>query len=208
MKEMNLCNGCFYAGVADGFRPECNCRARYEEIEEQEETMAVGEFLKTAKTDYQRHSERLERRISRKRANKKASTAVMAVEAKYQKLSGNATNSEEERLGKKCKNAVKKAKRNKQATVIITFPTSIEKISIRRFPGQCIEKLERFFSDVACNPEIATECEEAIEILKIAKLYDGDVVAVHKEKNEICMTIGFYNKEDLSNFKRKTGKAS
>lgn len=227
MKEMNLCNGCFYAGAADGFKPECNCqnRIRYEEMEEKQEKVTADAwdtiypmydtFSETVKTGQQRQ----ERRISRRKANKKANQMLPIVEAKYRNLSSYATKSEYNRLENKCRNAEKKATRNEQVTVTISFPTSIEKVQ-----GRGISNLKKLFSAWADNPEkmagsetkiapkiateIETECEKAMEMLETAKRYNGEVVALYKEQNKICMTMGFYTKKDLAEFKRKMEKAS
>lgn len=225
MKEMNLCSGCFYAGAVDGFKPECNCqnRTRYEEEEDEQETITEG-VASNVKTNQKRQK----RRISKRKANKKANQMLPIVEAKCRKLPDYANKLEHDRLENKCKNAEKKAKRNKQVTVTISFPTSIEK----KVQGKGISKLESLFSDWADKPEkvaerateiesgvatkiapkvakeIVKECNNTIEMLETARMCNGEVVALYKEQNKIFMTMGFYTKKDLSNFKRKTEKAS
>ncbi len=217
MKEMNLCNGCFYAGTENGFKPECNCKCRekYEEVEKQQEGTRT-KCSNAVKTDSQR---RLERRINRKKSNKRASNAIVFANAKCKRLMDTANNSIAKRQEKRYKNTVKKAKRNKQVTVAISLP-----VSIARVKGRCIYKLETLFSNWKENPETAVvegtklppkmvkkmkaECKEALNMLEVARSFNGEVVSLHKKENEIHMTMGFYTKKDLSNFKRKMDIAS
>ena len=201
MREMNLCNGCFYAGVADGFKPECDCvaRSKYEADNETWRQEAEDVYRGNGKTPYQRH---IERRKNRAKANQKAREAYLFAESKINKLSAYATNEEFWRLEKKCRNMDKKAKRNEQVTILLSLPTKIE---IKKTKGGSISKIKRWMES---TPTIATECKEAIKTLELAKSSGGEVVASFRDKAELYVTIGFYSKKELNSFKRKYEKAS
>lgn len=192
MKDVNVCNGCFYAGVKNGCKPECICelRSKYEEEYEEQKTEDVS--LGNRKTSYQRH---IERRRNKAKANQKARDAFKFAEARANKLSGNATYEEWKREEKKCKNMDKKAKRNKQVTIILSLPATIG-----RTQSGSISKLESWMSS---TPAIANECKEAIETLELARKAGGEAVASFREGLELHVTIGFYCKKELENFKRK-----
>lgn len=217
MKEMNLCNGCFYAGTTDGFKPECVCKAQSEYVEAREEAIEEQLFHQSKyievqeedkeknvfykpKTSYQRH---IERRRNRRKANTKAIEARVKVEGKYKKLPANAKWEDILRIDKKCKKVEKKAKRNKQITITLFIPETIGKM--KDGSGGSIAKLKSWMKR---TPAIATECQEAIKTLELAKNCDGEIVAAFRREQELHLTIGFYSKKALSNFKRKCEKAS
>lgn len=101
---------------------------------------------------------------------------------------------------KKCKNAEKKAQRVYQIVIDFSFPECINKIKCTS-----IKKLITDLCDLQWytkSKEMADACEKAISTLEIARIRDGELVALYKEENVLIATIGFYDKVKMSDFEK------
>lgn len=149
----------------------------------------------------------IKRRKNKALEKKRANKTMALVESKFNKahtkwLEGFITYEEFLATVKKRANIQKKAIRNNQITIQITFPTTdIVKIKT----GNSISHLIQFLYYVrrsTKSPAIDIACEQAISKLEFAEFCDADIVSTFMEKNVLNVTIGFYNKVNLSKFKK------
>lgn len=221
MQNVSCCEGCFYAGVPNGYRPECSCETREiieaeSQIKEQdlcynytEETLSS--FSSVSQTGKDRATA-IQRRANRAKAVKRTAKNLPIVESKLNKLPSNASGKDFSIADKKVANVAGIAKPRYQAALILPFP----EIPKSRY-GKCsifrlIDRLKSWERDAESpdpekrNDKLALACKKAIKMLNTATLYDGELCSLHREGNDLHIKLGFLNKTSLSNFERKLSK--
>ena len=138
-----------------------------------------------------------ERRRNAANAQKRANKMLSIVSSKSKKATGF---DEHDIFENKLKNAEKKAQRTHQAVIDFVFPDSINKVN-----GKNLDKLVTSLSNLKSltkSKEMVTACEEAISTLHLAQMRNGELVAIYTDENILFVTIGFYDKAKLSEFKK------
>lgn len=223
MQNTNCCEGCFYAGVIDGYKPECKCRKITEVTVAQAEKVAntnsddlwdqyaeeneVSVFVATKD-----RSKSVRRRINKSKANKRAVRLLPVVESNLAKVPVKPSAASAGNIaGKKCISLKRNAKRRYQSEVLIPFP----KIQGKNHYGSNFEHITNFFNvwkDAATSKcdkdkfdhEMILACENAIATLDTAKACGGELSSLHREGNVLHVKVGFLDKISMLNFKMKT----
>lgn len=213
MQNVSCCEGCFYAGVPNGYRPECSCETREiieaeSQIKEQdlcynytEETLSF--FSSVSQTGKDRVTA-IQRRTNRAKAVKRTAKNLPIVESKLNKLPSNASSKDLSIADKKVLNVAGIAKPRYQVALILPFP----EIPKSRY-GKCsifrlIDRLKSWKIDAA--PDLVLACDKAMTILITATIYDGELCSLHREGNDLHIKLGFLDKTSLSSFERKLSK--
>lgn len=214
MQNVNCCEGCFYAGVTNGYKPECNCAraTKYKETEKSVPTELIDDIDEllpdTNQHDtYQddKKTRRMQRRIAAKKYAKNAPKTLAVVNAKYNRIPSTALLDSFDAAGKKIFNAEKNAAHIYRAPIIkLEFP----EIPKETLFGNSIYSLLYRLSDWKTKDDSTTEmkiaCETAIDYLNTASRYDAQVVGLHREGNILHLTLGFREKISMLDFLQKT----
>ena len=208
-KEIYDCTGCLYYGMFDGAEPECNCHKR-DVADSGLSKKSDSEELDSANCKSRFSS--VSRRDRSVQKQKKANQTLSILESKSSRCDS-LSDDEQNRINKKLKNATKKAKRNYQTILTLTFPASFGK----KVNGKNIKSLISLFSDKMwekkdITPEeremLSAACDNAINTLETALQFNGELVAFFKEGNVLTLTVGFYTKKNLSDFELKANLTS
>lgn len=218
MQNVNCCEGCFYAGVTNGYKPECNCAraARYKETEKSVPTELIDnidELLPDTNQhdtyQYDRKARqmprRMQHRIAAKKHAKKAPKTLAVVNAKYNRIPTTATLDAFDAAGKKIFNAEKNAAYIYRAPIIkLEFPKIPKESSFGKSIDTLINRLSTWKNKDDSSTEMKIACENAIKYLNTVSSYDSKVVGLHREANVLYLTVGFREKISLLDFLQKT----
>lgn len=211
MQNVNCCEGCFYAGVTNGYKPECKCAraAKYKETEESVPTELIDELLPdTEQHDtYQddKKTRRMQRRIAAKKYAKKAPKTLAVVTAKYNRIPTTALLDSFDAAGKKVFHAEKNVAYSYRAPIIrLEFPEIPKKSSFGQSIYTLINRLSVWKNDDDSSTEMKIACENAIKYLNTVSSYDSQMVGLHREDNVLYLTVGFREKISLLDFLQKT----
>ncbi len=216
------CTGCFFAGVKDGYRPECNCKRKEEiiELEQEAKGLSVYDDIDISFPEEEDNfsikdrSAANHRRRHKSKVAKKNLKTLSIVCAKSNRLSDKAFDEEVSAINKKLSSAYNSAKFRHQTTLSLVFP----EIPKRTYGRHVQHIISTFRSWIAYTEEeclrasvddsrkkrlkdLANTCEKAIQQLEKVASYDGEVLGLHREENTLHVTVGFRDKVSLSNFK-------
>ncbi len=204
------CTGCFFAGVKDGYRPECNCKRKEEIIELEQEAKGLSVYddidISFPEEDdnfsIKDRSAANHRRRHKSKVAKKNLKTLSIVCAKSNRLSDKVFDEEVSAINKKLSSAYNSAKFRHQTTLSLVFP----EIPERTYGRHVSHIVSTFKSWIAYAKkknlkDLADTCEEAIQQLEKVASYDGEVLGLHREENTLHVTVGFRDKVSLSNFK-------
>lgn len=220
MQNVSCCEGCFYAGVPNGYRPECSCEVKEiietkSQIEDEEQDLYFDYTEKTLSSLFDKDRETpLYRRANKAKSVNRAVKALSIVESKYARLPQKPTDQEVSAATRKISNVAKIAKPRYQMSLLLSFPKIPETHYDSRSIFRLIARLESWKRNAESpdserkNDELALACKKAIKMLNTATLYDGVLCSLHREENDLHIKIGFLDKASLSNFERKLSKIS
>lgn len=222
MQNANCCEGCFYAGVVNGYKPDCNCMEAAEtkaRDNKSANTDMVEDYWdkwnqyifdeESDFTDTKDRSKAVRRRINKAKANKKAVRVLPIVNSKVAHVSTNDDDTEFEIRNKKYNNISKTAKRRYRMTITIPFP-----LIHKRYYRVSLSELITLFNnwkDAAAfdgNNTMVLACKNAISTLETAKNCGGELSALHRERNVLHAKVGFWDKTSMLDFKSKTSSNS
>ena len=216
MQNTICCEGCFYAGAINGYKPECKCRKIEEVTAAQAEKVTnsddfwdqyaeddeVSDFVATKD-----RSKSVRRRINRAMSNRRAVRLLPVLESNLAKVPGKPSAEATENIsGKKCASVKRNAKRRYLMNITIPFPEFHGK---KRY-GRRLEHLTTLFTSwqhtatYVGNTEMKLACENAIATLDTAKACGGELSSLHREGNVLHVRVGFLDKISMLNFKEKT----
>lgn len=211
MQNVSYCEGCFYAGVQGGYRPECNCKKK-EAIQElmNEETgmrLVFESFDITTQRVSISSKDRatsIQRRRNKAKKIRRNVKTLPIVNSKLDKLPTNAFDEEFVVVSKKLDNVTGITKFRYRTTLILCFPEITEK-HYGKHIHHLISLFRRWQSTAYAdkNAKMAHACEDAITTLAMVSSYGGEASALHREGNALHITVGFMDKTSLSNFKRR-----
>lgn len=205
------CTGCFFAGVKDGYRPECNCKRKEEiiELEQEAKELTVSDDIDISFPEEdddlaisfptKDRSVANYRRRNKRRVAKNNLKILPIVCAKSNRLSAKAFDDEVSAINKKLSSAYGNAKFRHQTTLSLVFP----EIPKRTYGRHVHHIVSTFYSwmQYAETQALVDACKKAIEQLERAENYGGEVIALHREDDTLHVTVGFRDKVSLSNFK-------
>lgn len=217
MQNVNCCEGCFYNGVTDGYKPECcNCRKVAEYMKAKVDTDSMDDVLEHVDEllpDTEQHdtyqddkkTRRMQRRIAAKKYAKKAPKTLAVVNAKYNRIPLTAISDAFDLVGKKVFNAEKNAAYSHRAPIIkLEFPEIPKESSFGQSINTLIHRLSIWKNEDDSSTEMKIACENAIKYLNTVSSYDSQVVGLHREDNVLYLTVGFRDKISLLDFLQKT----
>lgn len=226
MQNTNCCEGCFYAGVIDGYKPKCNCRKiaevkaaqaekvantnsddfwyQYDEYDlwsQYTEEYEVSDFVATKD-----RSKSVRRRINRAKANKKAVGILPIVEAKVNKIPVKGSTDDAYFIAdKKCGTTKRAAKHRYQLNIAISFPDiPVKKYGRRLWHMIDLFKTWQHTATYTGNTEMVIACKNAIATLDTAMECGGELSSLHREGNVLHVRVGFLDKISMLNFKKNT----
>lgn len=214
MQNVNCCEGCFYAGVTNGYKPECNC-ARAAKYKETEILVSMGliDDIDDLLPDTKQHdtyqddkkTRRMQRRIAAKKHARKAPKTLAVVNAKYNRIPQTANLDAFDVAGKKIFNAEKNAAYIYRAPIIkLEFPEIPKESSFGKSIDTLINRLSAWKNKDDSSTEMKIACENAIKYLNTVSSYDSQMVGLHREDNVLYLTVGFRDKISLLDFLQKT----
>lgn len=221
------CTGCFFAGVTDGYRPECNNCKRKEEIialEQEAKGLSVYDDIDISfpeeDDDVDISFPTKDRSVANHRRRHKSIVAkknlkiLPIVCAKSNRLPDKAFDEEVSAINKKLASVYDSAKFRHHTTLAFVFP----EIPKRTYGKHVRHIVSTFRSWIAYAEEeclrisvdddkkkrlkdLANACKKAIKQLERVASYDGEVIGLHREEDTLYVTVGFRDKVSLSNFK-------
>lgn len=221
------CTGCFFAGVRDGYRPECNnCKKKEEIIELEQEAKGLSMYddidisfpeedddvdisFPTKDRSVANH-----RRRHKSKVIKKNLRILPIVCAKSNRLSDKACGEEVSAINKKLAGAYDSAKFRYHTTLAFVFP-EIPKRTYGRHVSHIISTFRSWitYAEKECSrdsvddskkkglKDLVNACKKAIKQLEQVASYDGEVIGLHREEDTLYVTVGFRDKISLFNFK-------
>lgn len=218
MQNANCCNGCFYAGVVNGYKPDCNCM-KAAEAKARDNKSANTDMLNSwnewdqyifdKESDFvstKDRSKAVRRRINRAKARKNAVKVLPIVKSKANKIPAKRSTGDLHFIAdKKCDTAKKVAKRRYQLNITISFPDIPEK----NYGGRLWHMINHFNSwqytaTRKGNNDMELACKNAISTLETAKSCGGELSSLHRDGNVLHVRIGFRDKISMLNFKQRT----
>lgn len=215
MQNVSYCEGCFYAGVRDGYQPECNCK-RKEAIQEiMNEEAGMQPVFEPFDTNTKRkdslvsisskdRATSIQRRRNKAKEIRRNINTLPIVNSKLDKLPADAFDEEFVVVSRKLDNVTRITKFRYHTTLILCFPEITEK-HYGKHIHHLISLFRRWQSTAYAdkNAKMAHACEDAITTLAMVSSYDGEASSLHREGNALHVTVGFKDKTSLSNFKRR-----
>lgn len=206
------CTGCFFAGVTDGYRPECNnCKRKEEIIELEQEAKGLSVYddidISFPEEDddvdisfpTKDRSAANHRRRHKSIMAKKNLKILPIVCAKSNRLSDKAFDEEVSAMNKKLASVYDSAKFRHHSTLAFVFP-EIPKRTYGRHVQNIVSTFYGWMK-YAKSKDMILACEKAIQQLERVVNYDGEVIGLHREEDTLYVTVGFRDKVSLSNFK-------
>ena len=216
MQNANCCAGCFYAGIVNGYKPDCNCMKAAEAKSRDNKSTNTGmvedywdvwnEYIFCEESDFSESKDRsktVRNRINKAKARKKAVALLPVVTSKANKAVGFEENHIQ---NKRLNNVAKTAKRRYRMAISIPFPT----VSKSNNYGNTHEDLCTSFITWQNNAKkekdypMVLACKNAIANLETAILYGGELSSLHCEGSTLHLKVGFLDKNSMLNFKKKT----
>ncbi len=217
MQNANCCEGCFYAGVVNGYKPNCNCMEAAEiEVQAEKSTSTDmvaswdhwDQYISYGEPDFTDSKDRsiaVRRRINRAKARKRAVEVLPIVKSKAKKIPAKrSTNDLSSIADKKCDTAKRTAKHRYQLNISISFPD----IPAKNY-GSRLWHMINFFNAWQKNAEfhgnnaMVLACKNAVTTLKTAINCGGELSSLHREGNILHVRVGFLDKISMLNFKTK-----
>ena len=208
MQNVFSCEGCFFTGKKDGYRPECNCKIKEEFEHEANELPSSFDcdslYLEEAPSLEKDRYTSFRRRVNRAKSVRKRTQVLPIVQAKSDRLPANASDEQISFLNHKLSNTYESAKFRHQIKLSLSFP----EIPGNRYGRHNVHLISTFRrwernANFKGNSSLATACRNAVEVLELVSRYDGETIALHREETILHVTVGFRDKYSLSNFKEK-----
>lgn len=220
MQNVSCCEGCFYAGKVDGYRPECNCKYKETiddtmELASKESLMDAIPFVSdltssplcdetTMPASQVKKATSRQRRINKAKCVKRNARTLPIVLSKLDNLPSGASHEDFLIADRKVVHVSKTVKFRYQMLLVFSFPEIPEK-QYGKTIYHLIDKLRCWQRDKDLNTDsnMVLACKNAVETLNTAITYGGELCSLHRKGNDMHITVGFLDKASLSNFKRK-----